>query len=254
MRRKPAKWTVYALRDPISNTIRYVGWTSLSVKTRLRRHRYEILRKTGDAWTHMHHRATWLRSLLDKGLWPTIEVLESGFGEGFEATERKWIAHFRSLGDLTNTTDGGEGFGVDRNVLSQRVKAYYNTHPEYAAASRAALAQGRKLVWEDPVRRAEQIKVMREGLTSPANAKLTKEQVIQFRAEAAVAPRGYIKRKAAELGIHPKSLSRAICGKTWPITSDPPPPETESEQHCTAPPTPASPPPRQEVPDTATSS
>ena len=71
----------------------------------------------------MHHRATWLRSLLNRGLWPTIETLETGVGVGFEDAERKWIAYFRQQGnDLTNATDGDEGFSVDREVLSQRVK------------------------------------------------------------------------------------------------------------------------------------
>lgn len=52
----------------------------------------------------------WLRSLLHRGLCPTVHVLETiAEGGDWEAAERTWIGHFRQRGDdLTNITGGGD--------------------------------------------------------------------------------------------------------------------------------------------------
>jgi hypothetical protein len=92
--------TIYALIDPSTQAIRYVGLTR-DVKARLRRYRDR---------PHTKHLCNWFSSLKDRGLFPALEVLEVTDDQGADACERKWIAHYRSIGaDLINLTDGGEG-------------------------------------------------------------------------------------------------------------------------------------------------
>lgn len=98
------EWVVYALRDPESLDVRYVGITFRGIRTRWREH---ICRaRTGGK----SHRDRWIASLCKRDLLPVIEVLENGNGDGWAAAERRWIAEYRSRsGRLVNCTDGGEG-------------------------------------------------------------------------------------------------------------------------------------------------
>ena len=101
--RKPVQWYVYALKDPVSDEVRYIGWTCNTEK-RLRTHI-----SSGRCHTPRTHRACWIKSLLTRGLRPLMEVLDSGFGDPAPA-EIAWIAKMRQAGVcLTNATDGGDG-------------------------------------------------------------------------------------------------------------------------------------------------
>lgn len=97
------RWTVYALSDPSTGLIRYVGITTRTLSSRVSEHIYNsTCRRT--------HCASWVKSLTRKGLRPVPLVLETGDGAGWADAERKWIASYRAAGaDLTNHTDGGEG-------------------------------------------------------------------------------------------------------------------------------------------------
>jgi hypothetical protein len=92
------KWTIYALKDPRTDEVRYAHRSS-----RLREHIRE-------ARVKRTHSASWIRSLGRVGLEPVFQVLEEGWGEGWGNRERYWISEYRRLGaKLTNHTDGGEG-------------------------------------------------------------------------------------------------------------------------------------------------
>ncbi len=92
--------TIYSLCDPESGAVRYVGITRRSLKERLRTH----IRFAKDS---NNHRSTWIRSVIARGLRPTITTLEETMDV---ERERWWIVHYRSLGcDLTNGNDGGGG-------------------------------------------------------------------------------------------------------------------------------------------------
>jgi hypothetical protein len=93
-------WTIYALRDPRTNGIRYVGVTTQKLAKRLSSH-IRILRDTP--------RCTWIREVLACGLQPSIEAMETGSGD-WQAAERSWIQRCKDDGCLlTNTTIGGTG-------------------------------------------------------------------------------------------------------------------------------------------------
>ncbi len=96
---------VYALIDPRTNCVRYIGKTHRTAHRRLRRH-LSTCYLGGET-----HRERWLRSLVRLGLEPKIEILQecSDAQELCEA-ERNQIRLFRESGaDLTNATAGGDG-------------------------------------------------------------------------------------------------------------------------------------------------
>ena len=96
-------WAIYALSDPQSGEVRYVGWT-INLRQRLRDH----LKPSRIAGTQ--HRDKWIASLISRGLTPAVAILEEDVGGGWAEAERRWIAHYRAASpNMTNHTDGGEG-------------------------------------------------------------------------------------------------------------------------------------------------
>lgn len=110
-------WYIYALKDPTTGNIRYVGW-SYNVARRL----YGHLNRAGSE--RKTHKDLWLLKLIGSGSKPTVEVLETGNGD-WQSAERRWIAYYRSVGaDLTNSTDGGEGVpGASENTRKKMREA-----------------------------------------------------------------------------------------------------------------------------------
>lgn len=106
MSKPNALWTIYALCEPDSTIVRYIGKTSQTVEQR-------ISGRMGAARvnTHVHaHRYEWLRSL--GGARPAYIVLEMCDGDEVNEREKQWIAFGRTLWDLTNGTAGGDGGDV----------------------------------------------------------------------------------------------------------------------------------------------
>ncbi len=97
------RWEVYALKDPRSGEVRYVGVTFRGRQRRLTEHLSKA--KLGGAT----HRDCWLRSLSANSIEPTYETLESGLGDSWQEAERRQITSHRLTSNLVNHTDGGEG-------------------------------------------------------------------------------------------------------------------------------------------------
>ncbi len=98
---------VYALIDPRTDRIRYVGQTVRSARRRLRRHLAPCyLRGTT-------RKEKWLRDLLTDGLEPRLEILQAcSTTAALDVAERQHIARLRAAGeDLTNLAPGGDGGG-----------------------------------------------------------------------------------------------------------------------------------------------
>lgn len=95
---------IYALIDPVSGKIRYVG-KAANLRRRIKRH-LTITNLRGAT-----HKVLWLNKLLALGLVPTIKILElAAEYEVLDKLEKKWIKHFRVLNyELTNGTEGGTG-------------------------------------------------------------------------------------------------------------------------------------------------
>ena len=100
-------WTIYALLDPDTHVVRYVGYTRQDIAERLKYHLWDARR-----WRKPHGRtrkAVWIRGLVRRKKAPGMAILQQGVGE-WAASEQLWIATFRAAGvDLLNMTVGGKG-------------------------------------------------------------------------------------------------------------------------------------------------
>lgn len=101
-RRRADHGTVYALRDPRTGAIRYVGKTVVIPRDRFLRHVRDALSYGVDT-----HVARWIRTLDTE---PVFSILEQCSIEDVAEAECRWIAKAREEGcRLTNLTDGGDG-------------------------------------------------------------------------------------------------------------------------------------------------
>lgn len=123
------KWHIYVLIDPITDQVRYVGWTS-NPKQRIKNH---IARSKHEN----HHRANWIKSLLKKEVLPKMMIIETGKGLGYAERESFWISYYRSIGcDLTNSTNGGEGtIGYSHSENTKEKIRIGNTGKKMSSAS-----------------------------------------------------------------------------------------------------------------------
>ena len=146
---------IYALRDPRTGIVRYVGKTVQSLSARLASH-------ISDARSVETKNARWIRKLVPQGLRPAIEELEQCDSD-WAQREAHWIAHFKLLAGsmLNNHTCGGEGApGFKRTVESIAKSAAGCSRawtPERRATTAAALAARNKVLkpkWSDARRAA----------------------------------------------------------------------------------------------------
>lgn len=96
---------IYALIDPKTGSVRYVGKTS-NLRRRLNAH---IARsKLGCKY----HAPQWIASLVADGIRPVMDVLEEMPDDAdWASREIHWIEFYKRLGcDLTNTAPGGLGY------------------------------------------------------------------------------------------------------------------------------------------------
>lgn len=103
---------IYCLKDS-QNNIRYIGKTN-NVEKRLQSHISEAKR-----YNKSRHVLNWIKSLINNGELPTIEIIETVSQDKWEEREKYWISHFReTIPNLCNNCDGGLG-GVGRNNFTQ---------------------------------------------------------------------------------------------------------------------------------------
>ena len=89
---------IYALKDPLTKEIRYVGKT-VNMKNRLRNHIYKA--KKGKT-----HRDNWIKKLLSQNLLPEKVLIVVCCEFNWAEKERYWISQYDNL---TNHALGGEG-------------------------------------------------------------------------------------------------------------------------------------------------
>lgn len=109
------KGYVYALCDPNTEEIRYVGKTITTPHSRLLAHLREARSDRGPSY-----KRNWIRSLLRQDETPTVRTLEYGEWASDFLSEREiyWIAFLNEEGcRLTNATKGGDG-GANEGFLA----------------------------------------------------------------------------------------------------------------------------------------
>jgi hypothetical protein len=98
---------IYALADPITLRVRYIG-KSNNPRTRLLTHVSESLRGRSN-----EKKSQWIRGLLSKGLSPQLFILAQVPINLWEEHEREWIRRFQKGGaDITNVMPGGGDHGI----------------------------------------------------------------------------------------------------------------------------------------------
>lgn len=110
---RSSQGVIYALRDPQSGAIRYIGLTR-SPKRREWMH--------GSPTNNRGARPVncWIRKLLKSELKPVFQVIEEA--DDLEAREQHWIAHYRALGcALLNVADGGTSTDFLRRAPASHV-------------------------------------------------------------------------------------------------------------------------------------
>lgn len=117
--------TIYALSDPETSEIRYIGYTRCTLQQRLTGHLKQARYRRGQGESYPV--INWLLSLADRGLRPEIVALET-FVDDWEARERFWITFCRAQGcDLLNVKEGGQrgysGTSKRGKTVSQETRA-----------------------------------------------------------------------------------------------------------------------------------
>jgi group I intron endonuclease len=216
-------YSVYVLKEPCSEVVRYVGISSNPVK-RMSEHIKE---------KRPCHRVNWIQSLLSKGLLPNMEIIEEGLcKEDVLIKEKFYIRFFKSIGAiLTNTTIGGEAPMADKkHTLETRLKMsedrkgeknpfYGKNHSKETwdkikekLKNRPGWNKGK--VWSEEHKiklsktRKERIangdiKVWNEGIS-----RLDNEKIFELKLQ------GYTQKQIAEqLNCNPSSISRILNNK-----------------------------------------
>lgn len=144
------RWTVYTLADPDTDSVRYVGITTMKLNRRLTQHISEARRETRSWHTYKNR---WVRQVLDSGKRPLIGAVFEGAGPGWQKAEQEWIRQYEANGcRLTNGTEGGAGLVGHK--------------PSAATCLKISLANtGRKLDLSPEQRRAisERSRIMNTG-------------------------------------------------------------------------------------------
>lgn len=105
------KTTIYALTDPTSQEVKYIG-----VSRRLNKRFKEHLKDLSNT-----HKVHWIQSLLKKGFEPQLYILEEVLDIDWGFWEEYYISLYKSWGfDLTNGTPGGDG--ITRHSLEAKKK------------------------------------------------------------------------------------------------------------------------------------
>ena len=126
---------IYALVDPETDEIRYVGKAD-SVKERFASHMREA--KQGKH----SYKCAWIRQVIEKQQMPKLIVLEEVSQDEWKKAEIYYIAEFKKLGhNLTNIAKGGEGFesGYVQDKLFKMKKYFGKRYNEAKNAKNYAL-------------------------------------------------------------------------------------------------------------------
>ncbi len=157
--------TIYALTDPRTKEIRYIG-KSIRYKGRFRDHLNDNSKT---------HKVNWIKSLKSRGLIPGLVVLQQ-FDDNadWQEIERFWIRIAKKNNwDLVNGTDGGDGVlnvsgeGAERMkrtwigrkhtpqaIEKMRLANIGKRKTQESKDKMSRIMKGRKILWTDKISKA----------------------------------------------------------------------------------------------------
>lgn len=201
---------IYALVEPETGEIRYIGVTKHDLRGRLRAHMNEAMRRRPDGNFALapSHRRHWIRSLAERSMQPSIIELEAIKNSERKEKEVAWIAAGRAAGlRLVNSTLGAEGpmnykpnwSARAANSASQKLRFANPAEVERQRSLTSQLWQsdeyrqkvtdGIARSWaRDPKRKR---KLSADSRARHADAELTARRIAAFRATRAASGRDY---------------------------------------------------------------
>lgn len=202
--------SIYALRDPRTRQIRYVG------KAQNPARRLQMHVSAFQLSYYQSRKNCWLKGLLAEGHSPQLEILDVVPAAEANAAEIRWIARCRADGaPLTNGTDGGDGGAITDPDAKARVRAAHLgkklSDKTKAKMSASAL---RRCADEQERERLRSIgngkPPVHHGEKNP-RTKLSDVQVRQIREHAAAGED--LGALAVEFGITAASVTQLVTGK-----------------------------------------
>jgi DNA-binding transcriptional regulator YdaS (Cro superfamily) len=201
--------SIYALADPRTGEVRYIGKAVDPVR-RLQQHLtpFQLSR-------YKSKKNSWIKSLLDAGVTPTLHVLELVDYQAANEAEIRWIAKALGMGArLTNGTAGGDGGAITDPDAKARVRAAHVGRKTSDATKKKMSISAKARITPEERERLRSISngkpPVHHGEKNPMT-KLSDVQVRQLRELAAAGED--LRSLAAEFGITPASVTQLVCGR-----------------------------------------
>lgn len=210
--------SIYALSDPRTNEVRYVGKAANPAK-RLQAHLSAF-----QLTQYRSRKNSWLRSLLEKGLKPDLLIVDSDIpAEDLNEAEKFWIAVYRGWGvPLTNGTDGGDGGAVTDPDARARIRAAHlgkkasgETRLKMSAAHQRRMADpAAREAWTTKMRNRPNQKPppIRRGEDNNT-ARFSVAEVFDMRQRRAAG--ASLKEIAERYATSQAQVSYVVTGRTW---------------------------------------
>lgn len=207
---------IYALIDPETKDIRYVG-KSIRPRARLTNHLNEKSRC---------YRTHWLQSLRRRGLRPILRLLDIlPLSGNWQAVERDWIARAREAWSLVNSTDGGDGVvNLPAEARERMRKTWLGRKHRPETIAKLIEARHRRPAPSE-VTRAKMREKMRGRYFSPEHRARISEGTSRFSAEEladirdALAAGVKVREIAEKYGVHRTTVSKIKMGTYAPVRS-----------------------------------
>lgn len=147
-RGEPNVGFIYALLDPLTRDVRYIGQTKQDTRRRYVKHLSDSLRLD-------NHVNRWVKKLLISGKKPIIYTIEECWTWELDEKEINYIKTYRESGcDLTNTSNGGQSVKIfseeTKRKISESLKGKIQSFE-----SRKKRSESSKKTWSDPLLKEE---------------------------------------------------------------------------------------------------
>lgn len=203
------------MTNPLTKRVFYVGKAD-NPALRLKDHLWDKSR---------YPKAVYIQSLLSRGLFPILTIVEKCPKSLWQKRERFWIRYFRKKTKLTNATNGGEGGSLPGLVFTDEAKRKLS---ESQKRNSAKISKRRKAFWKNATRK-ERAKILKAMNSSPnriplmARAKLGCKQwrpkTSRFFGVAAYGKRFrtsvWFNKKTTILGVFDTEEEAARCFDKW---------------------------------------